>query len=163
MHDRRLRNPETSECTGRRRIRHRPGRQRRCRRAAGPRRPRGPRSVGDELRRACLHRARGGLRMARRQPFGDHRHHPDPVRGSGRGGADHRYRARAGTHHSDRLRRGFRRQARSVGAAAGRRRRVGASIDRSAPSFTAPSPWPRRRNAIPPASRRRRDATATVD
>ncbi len=74
----------------------------------------------NHVRRARLYRARGGLCAARRRPHRGLRDHADALHGSRRARAHPRPEAGAGAHHTERLRRRLRRQARSVAAAADR-------------------------------------------
>ena len=117
--------------------RPRGARRRRWRACARGARPRGDRRA-HRLRRARLYRARGRLCAARRRPHRDRRLHPDAVHGPRRDRADPGPRARAGAHRADRDRRRLRRQARSLGAAADRARRVDAATGRCAASTRGP-------------------------
>ena len=99
---------------------------RRCRRRPrrGGRRRR--RRFRDGLRRARLYRARGWLRAPRRRPHRDPGLHAGALYGSRRRCEDPRHRARAGADHPDRGRRRLRLEARSVGPALHRGRRLAA-------------------------------------
>ena len=76
--------------------------------------------VRDRLRRARLYRARGRLGRARRRSHRDPCLDPDALHGPRRGRDRHAAAARGGAHRADGLRRRLRRQARSLGPAAGR-------------------------------------------
>ena len=80
--------------------------------------------VRDRLRRARLYRARGRLGAARRRPHRDPRLDPDALHGPRRDRERDAARARGRAHRADRLRRRLRRQARPLGPAADRGRRL---------------------------------------
>ena len=96
------------------RRRRRPGRGRRDR----------DRDVRDHLRRARLHRARGGDGARGRRARRGLRDHPDAVHGPRRAGAGARAARGPRPRHPERVRRRVRRQARPVAAAPDRDRRA---------------------------------------
>ena len=85
-------------------------RRRRCRARELPRDR--PGRGRDDLRRARVHRARGGFRASGRRPDRADGQHAGAVHGPRRGRADPRHPARGRPHHPDRVRRRLRREAR---------------------------------------------------
>ena len=115
--DRRHRGGEAGRSAARRQGRQRAGRWRRhlrrCRGGAGRSRACGRNGIPDQLRRACLYRARGRLGRAQGRCAGNPRLHPESVPASRRRGADPETRPKEAVRLiADRLRRRLRRQAR---------------------------------------------------